>query len=65
VSTFSSSKADLLSTRISHFFYANFIKADRLAKNAGTNVDQRERFYLKNLAPSAVKVRNIQSFGDG
>ena len=35
-----------------------------LAENAGTSVDQRERFYLKNLAPSAAKVRNIQSFGD-
>jgi len=32
--------------------------------NAGTSVDQLERFYLKNLAPSAAKVRNIQSFGD-
>jgi hypothetical protein len=36
-----------------------------LAENAGTSVDQLERFYLKNLAPSAAKVRNIQSFGDG
>lgn len=35
-----------------------------LAENAGTSVDQLERFYLKNLAPSAAKVRNIQSFGD-
>jgi hypothetical protein len=36
-----------------------------LAENAGTSVDQLERFYLKNLAPSAAKVRSIQSFGDG
>jgi len=36
-----------------------------LAENAGTSVDQLERFYLKNLAPSAAKVRNIQSFDDG
>jgi len=36
-----------------------------LAENAGTSVDQLERFYLKNLAPSAAKVRNIQAFGDG
>jgi hypothetical protein len=36
-----------------------------LAENAGTSVDQLERFYLKNLAPSAAKVRNTQSFGDG
>ena len=35
-----------------------------LAENAGTSVDQLERFYLKNLAPSSAKVRNIQSFGD-
>ena len=34
-----------------------------LAENAGTSVEQLERFYLKNLAPSAAKVRNIQSFG--
>ena len=36
-----------------------------LEENAGTSVDQLERFYLKNLAPSTAKVRNIQSFGDG
>lgn len=35
-----------------------------LAENAGTSVDQLERLYLKNLAPSSAKVRNIQSFGD-
>jgi hypothetical protein len=51
--------------RGSAIFLRDFIKADRLAKNAGTSVDQLERFYLKNLAPSAAKVGNIQSFGDG
>jgi hypothetical protein len=35
-----------------------------LAENAGTSVEQLERFYLKNLAPSSEKVRNIQSFGN-
>ena len=35
-----------------------------LAENAGTSVEQLERFYLRNLAPSSAKVRNIQSFGD-
>ena len=35
-----------------------------LAENAGTSVDHLERFYLKNLAPSAARDRNIQSFGD-
>ena len=34
-----------------------------LAKNAGTSVEQLERFYLKNLEPSAEKVRNLQTFG--
>jgi hypothetical protein len=32
-----------------------------LAENAGTSVEQLERFYLKGLAPSAERVRNIQS----
>jgi len=41
------------------------VKIYWLAENAGTSVEQLERFYLKNLAPSAAKVRNIQSFGDG
>lgn len=36
-----------------------------LAENAGTSVEQLERVYLKNLAPSSAKVRNIQSFGEG
>jgi len=33
-----------------------------LAENAGTSVEQLERFYLKRLEPSSAKVRNIQSF---
>lgn len=32
-----------------------------LASNAGTSVEQLERFYLKGSAPSAARVRNIQS----
>jgi len=40
------------------------VKIYWLAENAGTSGEQLERFYLKNLAPSAAKVRNIQSFGD-
>ncbi|EDZ43698.1 hypothetical protein RB2083_3213 [Rhodobacteraceae bacterium HTCC2083] len=51
--------------RGSAIFLRDFIKADWLAENAGTNIDQRERFYLKKLAPSAAKVWKIQSFGDG
>jgi len=34
-----------------------------LAENAGTSVEQLERFYLKNLGPTTAKVRNIQTFG--
>ena len=34
-----------------------------LAENAGTSVDQLERFYLKNMEPSAAKVKNLQTFG--
>ena len=34
-----------------------------LAKNAGTSVDQIERFYAKNLPLSAEMARNLQSFG--
>jgi len=34
-----------------------------LAKNAGTSVDQIERFYARNLPLSAELVRNLQSFG--
>jgi hypothetical protein len=33
--------------RGSAIFLRDFIKADWLAENAGTNIDQRERFYLK------------------
>jgi len=36
-----------------------------LAKNAGTSVDQIERFYARNLPLSAELVRNLQSFGNG
>lgn len=32
-----------------------------LAKNAGTSVDQLERFYLKNMALSPEQVRNLQA----
>ncbi|EEB83592.1 putative site-specific recombinase, phage integrase family protein [Roseobacter sp. GAI101] len=32
-----------------------------LAKNAGTSVDQLERFYLKNMALSPEQIRNLQS----
>ena len=39
------------------------VKLYLLAKNAGTSVEQLERFYLKNLEPSAEKVRNLQTFG--
>ena len=35
-----------------------------LAKNAGTSVDQIERFYAKYLPLSAEMARNLQSFGD-
>ena len=35
-----------------------------LAKNAGTSVDQIERFYARNLPLSAEMARNLQSFGD-
>lgn len=35
-----------------------------LAKNAGTSVDQIERFYAKNLPLSAELARNLQSFGE-
>jgi len=33
-----------------------------LAKNSGTSVDQIERFYARNLPPSADVVRQLQSF---
>ena len=35
-----------------------------LAKNAGTSVDQIERFYARNLPLSAEMARNLQSFGN-
>ena len=34
-----------------------------LAKNAGTSVNQIERFYAKHLPLSAELARNIQAFG--
>jgi len=34
-----------------------------LAENAGTSVEQLERFYLKRMEPTDERVRNIQSFG--
>jgi hypothetical protein len=34
-----------------------------LAKNAGTSVDQIERFYARNLPLSREKAINLQSFG--
>lgn len=36
-----------------------------LAKNAGTSVEQIERFYARNLPLSAEMARNLQSFGGG
>jgi hypothetical protein len=35
-----------------------------LAKNAGTSVNQIERFYARNLPLSAELVKNLQSFDD-
>ena len=35
-----------------------------LAKNAGTSVDQIERFYARNLRLSAEMARNLHSFGE-
>lgn len=35
-----------------------------LAKNAGTSVNQIERFYVRNLPISAELVKNLQSFGE-
>lgn len=35
-----------------------------LAKNAGTSVNQIERFYACNLPISAELVKNLQSFGE-
>jgi hypothetical protein len=36
-----------------------------LAKNAGTSVDQIERFYARNLPLSKEMAINLQSFGSG
>src|SRR5664280_933148 len=36
-----------------------------LAKNAGTSVEQIERFYARNLPLSKEMARNLQSFGSG
>jgi hypothetical protein len=36
-----------------------------LAKNAGTSVNQIERFYARNLPPFREMAKNLQSFGDG
>ena len=36
-----------------------------LAKNAGTSVDQIERFYARNLPLSREMAINLQSFGNG
>ena len=36
-----------------------------LAKNAGTSVEQIERFYARNLPLSKEMARNLQSFGNG
>ena len=35
-----------------------------LAKNAGTSVNQIERFYARHLPLSAELIRNLQTFGD-
>jgi hypothetical protein len=35
-----------------------------LAKNAGTSVDQIERFYARNLPLSREMAINLQSFGE-
>ena len=36
-----------------------------LAKNAGTSVNQIERFYARHLPLSREMARNLQSFGEG
>ena len=35
-----------------------------LAKNAGTSVEQIERFYAKHLPLSREMAKNLQSFGE-
>ena len=41
------------------------VKIFNLAKNAGTSVDQIERFYARNLPLSKEMALNLQSFGSG
>jgi hypothetical protein len=41
----------------------NSCQVDDLAKNAGTSVDQIERFYARNLPLSKEMAINLQSFG--
>ena len=36
-----------------------------LAKNAGTSVNQIERFYARHLPLSREMAKNLQSFGEG
>ena len=36
-----------------------------LAKNAGTSVEQIERFYARHLPLSREMAKNLQSFGEG
>ena len=36
-----------------------------LAKNAGTSVEQIERFYARNLPLSKEMAKNLQTFGSG
>jgi hypothetical protein len=36
-----------------------------LAKNAGTSVDQLERFYLKNMAPTKEMIENLHWRDEG
>ena len=45
------------------FTEADLFEAPTLAKNAGTSVNQIERFYARNLPLSAEMARNLQSFG--
>jgi hypothetical protein len=40
------------------------VKTFNLAKDAGTSVDQIERFYARHLPLSAELARNLQSFGE-
>jgi hypothetical protein len=51
-----------LCTRI--IFSHSKVNIFNLAKNAGTSVDQIERFYARNLPLSPELARNLQSMGD-